>query len=836
MVNKKTKDMKKIYAALALFLSVSMAYSQCMTRPISLNQRVSNSSVIIEGKVISKQAFWNADHNTIFTSNLVSVSQVLKGNLNSSFVEVITIGGMIDLVKFTAEPALELSNNESGIFMLNSFNEKSQFGRPVFMSYSDQQGFIKFNADGTATEPFKTYSSVNSELRSLLEGELNRSISLFNATSGGTKFQAAAIALMPITNINPTTITAGTASQLTITGSGFGASQGGSYVAFRNADAASGTITPHATQYISWSDGQIVVQVPTKTQDNGGNVMSGTAGTGPVTVNIGGAPTVSSQTLTITHGQLNVYQTYTATPNRIFNTRHHGTNGSGGMNWRLNTSFNANTPAKNDFQTALGQWRCSTFINWQIGTTVSTATVAGDGINVVGFDNVVVPPGGALPGGVLGVCYSWYQGCITGTNVAWFVSELDLVFDDGTNWQYGAGVVGGTQFDFQSVALHELGHGHQMSHVVNASNLMHYAIGPGETIATINANIDAGGDAVMVRNLSGAVCGQSIMTALNAGNCALAAPVATFNIPTSACVGQVITLTDLSSNNPNQWTWTMTGGTPASAATQNTNTSYSTVGNKTITLVSANGTGTAAAISKTINIVASPTSAVTSGSICPGGSVSLSVSGNASSYTWNPGALTGTAQTLSPGGTTSYTVIGSNGTCTNASIGTVSVGTTPIILVSQSSTTMCVGENATITIGGANNYTTNPGAQTGTFVVVSPTLNTTYTITGNAGSACNGTNTASFVVDLCTHLADIEAENGLKLYPNPTQNVFTVKFNGSYTGNVNVFNSLGQVIIKKEVNALDTVNINLNEYPKGIYIVKINSDNNTSKVLKVIKE
>jgi len=103
--------MKKIYFFLLLLCAFVNAQANCSLYPVSLSNRVSNSSIIIEGRVISKQSFWNTNNNNIFTSNLISVTQVLKGVVLSSFVEIITEGGIVGTSKQVVDPTLELELN-----------------------------------------------------------------------------------------------------------------------------------------------------------------------------------------------------------------------------------------------------------------------------------------------------------------------------------------------------------------------------------------------------------------------------------------------------------------------------------------------------------------------------------------------------------------------------------------------------------------------------------------------------------------------------------------------------------------------------------------------------
>ena len=897
--------MKKIYLFLLLFFAIQSDYCQCMLYPVSLQSRINNSSLIIHGSVISSKSFWNAAHNNIFTSNLVRVSQVLKGNLTASFIEIITQGGVVDLDMQTFEPSLQLSSQEEGVFMLIPSDQISQYGNAVYYSPADQQGFIKFNIlENTAQDPFKIYSSINGELKDLLQSELNKPISPLRiaVNEGGGKFIPININALPpaISSFAPANITAGTASQLTITGSGFGLTQGASVVRFPNADAAAGYITPHATQYLSWSDLQIIVEIPSRTSG------SGSAGSGNFQVAVAGNTVTSATPLTIPSCHLNVLFSNTVTPStQIFNTRHHSTNGSGGMNWRLHTAFDASVAPKTDWQTALGTWRCATKINWQIGTTVSTNTVDGDGINVVGFENAIsmTPPMGA---GVLAVTSSWFQGCVSGTNIAWYVAEHDMVFDANppSPWNYGPGVVAGT-FDFESVALHELGHAHQLGHIILVPDVMHFSIGTGVLHNTLTpATNSLGAIAVMNRNLSGPVCGNVIMTALTNGNCALAAPVASFNVSSTVCVGQVVPLNDISTNNPNVWSWNMPTGAPASSTLQNTTTTYATPGVKSITLVATNGTGSTSIV-KTLTVIASPTLTVSSASICAGTTATLTANGSGTSYVWNPGGLTGTIQTLSPGATqvytvtasigacsanstgtivvtntpnvsvnsgticpggsivltaggagsftwnpggatgpsqtyspavtTIYTLTGANGNCTSNVTATITVSNTLNIGVAASNTFLCVGQSATLTANGATNYTYNPGGINANPATVSPITTTNYTVLGTS-SGCSGSAIITVSVDVCSGISNLNSDQKFVLYPNPTQGIITINFSSAYSGKITVYNSLGQLLINKNLFGVETYSLNLSDVAKGIYILKISTENMSNGFIKVVKD
>ena len=868
-----------------------------MLSPITLTQRVNNSALIIEGAVVSKKSFWNPAHNYILTSNLIQVKQILKGSTNLSFVEVITEGGEIDQTRISVEPALQLETEQEGVFMLNPRSVNSQFGYTPYEVYADAQGFVKFNVkENSANDPFNNYNDINTDLYKSIGEILGTNLPNYFNGSQANKFNLPASIAAAITGISPTTISAGTFSILTINGSGFGTGPSAtSFVEFRNADDGGATfIQPHSSQYVSWTTNQIQVRVPTRT--NG----SGTAGTGQVRVTVASSNSLSAQTLNITHGQLNIIfpgSPVTST-SVVYNTRHINDNTAGGITWQMFTGFDGNAAAKASFLRALKTWTCTTYINWVMGSTVSTNTITQDNINVVRFD-----VGSELPVGVLGRCTSYWNGCGSNPNMNWFVTELDIVFDDATNWQFGPANAAGAQYDFESVAVHELGHGHQLAHVINSVDVMHYSIANAQNKRTLNVDDITGGNAVMTRNLSGGVCSQGAMTALSPASCSTVAPTASFAVNSPVCVGAVITLTDQSLNGPTGYTWTMTGGTPASSNASNPTVSYATPGTKTITLICSNSNGTSSPFSKTLTVVAAPAVAVTSASICPGKTATLVATGattytwmpgnvngatqsfspgittiytvtgsngtctangtgtvtvlpganvnvpnaqictntptlmtatGATTYTWNPGNLTGSSQTFSPSSTTVYTVTGTVGTCTNAITFTISVTSTLAVSISPATSTICVGQTTVLTANGASSYTWNTSATTSTLLASNATTQT-YSVTGKTGN-CTGTATAVVNVSTCAGIDEIGNTIVSSVYPNPTSGIVNLKFIGNFNGSLTVYNAIGQLIQTKKIEDKDSAELNLINEPNGVYFIKLKGSEGTERSIKIVKK
>ena len=70
------------------------------------------------------------------------------------------------------------------------------------------------------------------------------------------------------------------------------------------------------------------------------------------------------------------------------------------------------------------------------------------------------------------------------------------------------------------------------------------------------------------------------------------APIANFSgSPTTLIEGSTVDFTDLTAGSPTSWSWTFTGGTPASSTSQNPTVTYDTPGTYDVTLVATNSLG-----------------------------------------------------------------------------------------------------------------------------------------------------------------------------------------------------------------------------------------------------
>ncbi len=197
-------------------------------------------------------------------------------------------------------------------------------------------------------------------------------------------------------------------------------------------------------------------------------------------------------------------------------------------------------------------------------------------------------------------------------------------------------------------------------------------------------------------------------------------------------------------------TITASGGTTYNWMPGNLSGATVTVTPAATTTYTVTGTTGACSGTATRTITVNPTPTITTtatpATICAGATSTLTASG-ASTYTWMPGNLIGTPQTVTPGSTTTYTVTGTaaNG-CTSTATRTVTVNPLPVVTATASSGSICTGNNVTLTGGGASTYNWNPGNHNGSPWTLTPATTTTYTVTGTSAAGCTNTATVTVVV------------------------------------------------------------------------------------------
>jgi gliding motility-associated-like protein len=270
------------------------------------------------------------------------------------------------------------------------------------------------------------------------------------------------------------------------------------------------------------------------------------------------------------------------------------------------------------------------------------------------------------------------------------------------------------------------------------------------------------------------------------------------------CNGSSVTL---NASGASTYTWNPSNLNGSSATVSPTlNTTYTVIG------VDAGSCSNSATISVTVNSVPTLTASISSSVICNGNSSILSVSG-ASTYTWNPGSLSGSSVTISPTSNTTYTVIGVDGNdCSNSATKSVTVNPIPTLTTSSSSSVICNGNTVTLNVAGASTYTWNPGNLSGASVTVSPTSNITYSVIGATANGCSSSATKSVTVNSV---------------PVMTTSLTNVNCNGNANGSI-IVNVSGGTIPYSYLWSNGNSSSQSNTLTAGNYSIQVSDLNNCS--------
>ncbi|MBF9141636.1 T9SS type A sorting domain-containing protein [Hymenobacter properus] len=505
----------------------------CLMQPIEPAQRAHQAALVVEAQVLDAQGFWNASHTRLFTRHRLRVFSLLKGQVaDTTGLVLVTEGGRLGLDQQVLTNTLQLAPGQQGVFFLTRAPWSGLPAAAAYTPYASQQGFIEFNpAERTAAEPFRTYPALDAAFFKQITNLTGQPRQLLQANPA-----LAPMAPAPgqrnmaptISGFSPQRLPAGTGAVLTITGDGFGNSRGAGFVEFRNADDGGSTrVKARAADYLSWTNNRIDVRVPSAA--NGGSPVSNghPAGSGTLRITTSDQSVVeSASAVTIGYALTNVENTDGTLLQR---PNHIALNATGGISFRFGPNFT--TSAAASWQRALATWRCQTGMNWDVAAANPSNAIADDGQNVVAFD-----AGADLPAQVLGRTTSYYRGCYAPSGeVVFWVKEIDMQFDDATNFQFGPALAVGAlgQIDFESVAVHELGHAQQLTHLILPGAVMHYAVARGQNTRTLSTSSDvAGGRQVLrVRSFRQLGCG---------GPALLPAPLTSFAAQYAAGTGTTL--------------------------------------------------------------------------------------------------------------------------------------------------------------------------------------------------------------------------------------------------------------------------------------------------------
>lgn len=65
----------------------------------------------------------------------------------------------------------------------------------------------------------------------------------------------------------------------------------------------------------------------------------------------------------------------------------------------------------------------------------------------------------------------------------------------------------------------------------------------------------------------------------------------------------------------------------------------------------------------------------------------------------------------------------------------------------------------------------------------------------------------------------------IKIFPNPATNIFTIDVENKIINNVEIYSSYGKIVLAKNIKSQNNVQINVSDFVKGLYFVKVSSEN-----------
>lgn len=203
-------------------------------------------------------------------------------------------------------------------------------------------------------------------------------------------------------------------------------------------------------------------------------------------------------------------------------------------------------------------------------------------------------------------------------------------------------------------------------------------------------------------------------------------PVLSISNPSNnICLGKTITLT---ASGALTYTWTNPGVVNGQTFTPSSTAVYTVSGQNGCGIVTATTAVTVAPL--TVSASVSPTL------VCQGQPAVLSASSAVSGYTWQPFSAPGGSITILPTSNTIYTVTASDGTCSGTQTVSVLTKQTPTLSVSVTNSTICDGDQITLSVTGASTYTWMPGNVSGNSLTVSPPSTTVFIVDGTNTVGC----------------------------------------------------------------------------------------------------
>ncbi|PKR79781.1 hypothetical protein CW751_13185 [Brumimicrobium salinarum] len=322
---------------------------------------------------------------------------------------------------------------------------------------------------------------------------------------------------------------------------------------------------------------------------------------------------------------------------------------------------------------------------------------------------------------------------------------------------------------------------------------------------------------------------------------------------TSVCSGEAVQFDASSSSNLATVEWAINGTATPYPTGVNPSVIMSRVGNNRAYLLVRNSCGFSSLDSLDITVDETPNVAVDVPQyvICPGGSVSLTATG-AGSYVWSPAGSLSCSNcpnpVATPTTTTTYSVVGTSGSCSSVSSFTIEVDSSPVNADFEiDNNTVCVGESINVNAAnlstGAQSYSWTftggtPNTAIGALATTSFSSTGTYNVQLEVENACGVTDDITKSVTVvdgggCTNALTDENKDLYKIYFNSADNELVIMSN--LKGQAYLINPAGQIISDNLTFDKGENKLALPNLAKGMYILKTNNIHGQVRSFKFIK-
>lgn len=206
---------------------------------------------------------------------------------------------------------------------------------------------------------------------------------------------------------------------------------------------------------------------------------------------------------------------------------------------------------------------------------------------------------------------------------------------------------------------------------------------------------------------------------------------------TSVCSGYNVTLT---ASGANTYTWSNSVQNASVVVTPTANSVYTVAGTTTAGCIGVNTIAISINPGTSASVIANPIA------ICTGSTAVLTATG-VTSYTWSNSSNSNSIS-VSPTSNTSYTLSGTNTQgCVSQAVITLTVNSgAPVLGVSASSSSVCLGGTVNLAATGAVTYTWSGGVTNN--IPFTPSITTAYTVNGQNGCGITSSVTTITVVPI----------------------------------------------------------------------------------------